>query len=599
MNNRPANSIISDSRVQAGPGDFPLLACFLGIVWLLGGALSAWAAEREVLAHGSSQMYWIARVEQTPQGSFQTIIQSRPIGGDGRWRRIAQLPARVVSMTGRGTQLAALLESGDWMLLWEGGSSTGPRPEDGARLVLLAGGDEQLWAMAWAPNSATQPPSAGTSGPANMAPAVAGPSPVASQPGAGALRLYRLEQGNWVVRGPLPAEAQSARLLRLTVVNRAPMLAVWAGSAAVPVFRWNEQAQGWESAGQVNCGSGVARMDLLNDRDRPLLWISESNGALVSDAIFTSDGGTSWSGPIALALPHERAGDWADVASASQPRVATVAGGSLRVLVLPATGSGKLVELTYLTNGGFRDRLEIPSPAGQPEGRNFEWFSAIAVAMVMLVLLTSLRQRGGVTARRPRRGSARLPQLDDSDEEDARGHGAVAPKEALAAAGWRLAPQGLRLLAGTIDAVPVIGTILIAAMKVEPADVAADYESIRQQMQVPFQIAIAIYIFYTGFAELVWGWTIGKRLCGLRVVRLDGSPPGAGALAVRNLLRLVDALLLFPLVLVLISPLRQRFGDVAAETVVVAPAPATGEQSKTADTHHAAGDAPDRSDKHD
>jgi len=598
MNNRRANSFIQNRKAQAGPEDFPLLACFVGIMWLLCGALSAAAAEREVLAHGSAQMYWIARVEQTPQGSFQTIIQSRPIGGDGRWRRIAQLPARVVSMTSRGTQLAALLESGDWMLLWEGGSSSGPRPEDGARLQWLAGGDEQLWAVAWAPSNAAQSPSSGSSKPTTLASVVASSSSVASQPGSGAMRLYRLEQGKWVVRGPLPAEAQSARILRLTVVNRAPMLAVWAGNAAVLVFRWNEQAQDWESAGQVNCGVSVARMDLLNDLDRPLLWVSESNGAMASDAIFTSDGGASWSGPVALALPREDAGDWADVASAWQPRAATIAGGSLRVLVLPATATARLMELTYLTNGAFRDRLEIPAPSGQPEGRNFEWFSAIAVAMVMLVLLTSLRQRGGMTARRPRRGSARLPQHDEADDESARGSDPVAPREALAAAGWRLAPQGLRLLAGTIDAVPVIGTVLIAAMKVEPADVASDYESIRQQMQVPFQIAIAVYIFYTGFAELVWGWTIGKRLCGLRVVRLDGSAPGAGALAVRNLLRLVDALLLFPLVLVLISPLRQRFGDVAAETVVVTPASATGEKSRTADTDVATGDAPDQSDRH-
>ena len=54
------------------------------------------------------------------------------------------------------------------------------------------------------------------------------------------------------------------------------------------------------------------------------------------------------------------------------------------------------------------------------------------------------------------------------------------------------------------------------------------------------------------------------------------SPPGAVALIVRNLLRVMDV----PLIaLVLFSPLRQRFGDLAAGTVVVTAG--SGETSET------------------
>jgi uncharacterized RDD family membrane protein YckC len=44
----------------------------------------------------------------------------------------------------------------------------------------------------------------------------------------------------------------------------------------------------------------------------------------------------------------------------------------------------------------------------------------------------------------------------------------------------------------------------------------------------------------------------------------------------RNLIRIVEVLTLFPLVLVLYSPLRQRLGDVVARTVVTRPGRSTG-----------------------
>ena len=58
--------------------------------------------------------------------------------------------------------------------------------------------------------------------------------------------------------------------------------------------------------------------------------------------------------------------------------------------------------------------------------------------------------------------------------------------------------------------------------------------------------------------------------CGLKVVSLDGSRPTLGQVALRNVLRVIDAGLGFlPLLLVHFSPLRQRVGDAAAGTLVV------------------------------
>jgi uncharacterized RDD family membrane protein YckC len=81
---------------------------------------------------------------------------------------------------------------------------------------------------------------------------------------------------------------------------------------------------------------------------------------------------------------------------------------------------------------------------------------------------------------------------------------------------------------------------------------------------------IAVYIAHTLLTEIFVGRSLGKLLVGLDVVNLDSSRPGVGALALRNLLRGVDAFFMFAtLLLVFISPLRQRLGDAAAGTVVV------------------------------
>ena len=82
-------------------------------------------------------------------------------------------------------------------------------------------------------------------------------------------------------------------------------------------------------------------------------------------------------------------------------------------------------------------------------------------------------------------------------------------------------------------------------------------------------VVVMAYYFVT---ELVWARTPGKALLGLHVVRDgDGAKPGAGAIAGRTLLRIVDA---FPilyglgLLVVLVTPTRQRIGDLAARTLV-------------------------------
>jgi len=72
--------------------------------------------------------------------------------------------------------------------------------------------------------------------------------------------------------------------------------------------------------------------------------------------------------------------------------------------------------------------------------------------------------------------------------------------------------------------------------------------------------------------EAYLGWTVGKRILGMRVMDGSGSRIGLAKSVIRNLLRLVDGLPAFNIlgiVLIASSPKGQRFGDRVAGTYVI------------------------------
>jgi uncharacterized RDD family membrane protein YckC len=85
--------------------------------------------------------------------------------------------------------------------------------------------------------------------------------------------------------------------------------------------------------------------------------------------------------------------------------------------------------------------------------------------------------------------------------------------------------------------------------------------------------SLAIYLLYHPVVELAMrGRTPGKRSAGIRIVTRSGGPPGAGALLVRNVFRLIDSLpIMYAVGLTLMVLTREslRCGDMAAGTLVV------------------------------
>lgn len=88
-----------------------------------------------------------------------------------------------------------------------------------------------------------------------------------------------------------------------------------------------------------------------------------------------------------------------------------------------------------------------------------------------------------------------------------------------------------------------------------------------------FLAQFAIGAGYAIVAEWLYrGQTLGKRMMRIRVIDIDGGSPSLAQIVVRNVLRPVDMLPVAYLVggaFALSTRLRQRLGDIAANTVVV------------------------------
>jgi uncharacterized RDD family membrane protein YckC len=87
-------------------------------------------------------------------------------------------------------------------------------------------------------------------------------------------------------------------------------------------------------------------------------------------------------------------------------------------------------------------------------------------------------------------------------------------------------------------------------------------------------VALVLQFAYFFVQEATGARTLGKRRTNIRVVQLDGSPPTLGQVAIRNALRIFDALpLLYASGLVAVMwsgpGLRQRLGDKVAGTAVI------------------------------
>lgn len=138
-----------------------------------------------------------------------------------------------------------------------------------------------------------------------------------------------------------------------------------------------------------------------------------------------------------------------------------------------------------------------------------------------------------------------------------------------------LAGVGSRFAAGLVDVLVEGLTILalVLAFQFLPAVGLGERTSTAVFVAVGSLAAFAvIFGYHVLFETLASGRSPGKRIMGLRVTRAGGAPVRFRDSAVRNLVRLVDLLppfYGFAAASILLSPMNQRLGDLAAGTIVL------------------------------
>lgn len=142
---------------------------------------------------------------------------------------------------------------------------------------------------------------------------------------------------------------------------------------------------------------------------------------------------------------------------------------------------------------------------------------------------------------------------------------------------YDVAGIGSRFLAALIDTILIIlvQVILVGGVLLI-TNLALDDVSSTVSAWVAGILGLVSFVFFWGFYiffEILWnGQTPGKRIVGLRVIRVDGTPVAVSEVIIRNLVRIIDFMPIaygVGVVTMFINTNSRRVGDLAAGTLVV------------------------------
>jgi uncharacterized RDD family membrane protein YckC len=518
-------------------------------------------AGRELLAFGTEQRFWSADVIPYAQGKTsgtKTFLRVRG-PGDPQWRIIGELEAPALSLAHRGNELLVVLDGGDWRIVSDSGARSGNALPGSAKVLALAGDGDDVWAVGVGPVTPTAPPAATTSTATTTTTSASATTTAAATaraattaPSAGEqISLYQLTHGDWTRRDAIPAELKrdDLRVVSLAVLDRKLMLALIDSAGVVRLFT-RQPDGGWDRGQEIApATAGNTRLRLLDLRGKPALWVSDPTGP--GALYIAAKPGERWQGPVRLA-PSPKLQNFDRTALAT-------ALGQLRLLA--SDGKQRLAEQIYNEDGSLSgpatEAVTAPSPL---DNRVAQLLQMFVVAVLFIWMMGALRQRPD-----SQEAAKRVEQLN-------------------------LAPIGRRALGGAIDLLPVLIALYVATQFAPPPDPAGPSLSYDSPQVAWIAAGIAIYLLHTTAMELLFARSLGKFATGTRVAALDGTRPATLALLTRNLLRIVDLVfLLFPVIFVFFSPLRQRVGDMAAGTLVVM---ATPEEPARDDDDSGRDDAP-------
>jgi uncharacterized RDD family membrane protein YckC len=298
-----------------------------------------------VRAYSAGEMLWIAR-SRTVADQVHSEILSHRLLNDSSFRGIADLSGRIVSLTNRSTDAVALLDSGQWIVVWNGGSSMGASPPDNVKLIALAGGVDVMWGIA---------------------------SSAGSSPG-----LYRWRDGQWERLSDAPA-GTTASATSLNLIGDKPVLAFRSNPTTIEVQSFDPAAKPdaarWQSVAAVRVPQSTVDFVLLYRDQAPLLWSADASGAGQINFPGTNRAAVSlsWNGP-------DDARDGRAIAATSS---------DLRLIM--QRGS-RLYQQSFDLNGNSLGKaIELPVA---PEESTPDWYSTMVVALLVMALLTMGRRQG-------------------------------------------------------------------------------------------------------------------------------------------------------------------------------------------------------------
>ena len=136
------------------------------------------------------------------------------------------------------------------------------------------------------------------------------------------------------------------------------------------------------------------------------------------------------------------------------------------------------------------------------------------------------------------------------------------------------ASLGQRLIAKVIDSALVVLPVgIVVLYRLDPEHLLSPNSFLHFVEDAGKGLGVAALLLFTYhvLAEGLWGQTLGKRLCRIRVMDQDLKPCTLGQSVIRNLARLVDGICFYWVGLISIAATDrwQRLGDLAGRTIVV------------------------------
>jgi len=388
-----------------------------------------------------------------------------------------------------------------------------------------------------------------------------GPSPIA-KPELPAYRLITLRQDQWVAV-PLPdgfAKPRYATLLPREGDDRPTLLVEWdgGGSDRSALTRYNPVMPGEKDSADQSASAWVTqRFESRPNVGRP--WsatLCQGQVVMMVERVRFSDTiqfeayllrGDKVIRIGNMAIPTADRARWAAVAWRGSAGVVTRPGPKLMDANTGQPMPDAIAGLSALTLEGTPRKAEsevLPIVEAQPDSLNVNADLIIQITTFLLAMATMLLNY---------RYALRAEQLK-------------LPEHLI------LASFGRRALSGLIDLMPgfwiagaIYGISFNETLLYWPGN---GIPKVLPAMRPGF-VVIGITLLHTTFAEFITARSLGKWITGLYVVDLAGRPAAPVPSLLRSIMRIFDLLAPLMIVVMAISPARQRLGDILARTVVI------------------------------